>query len=78
MNLSDSEKEYLTDLLKLKIKSYNLQIQSEKIKKSRVTPDNYSDMFIEEIEKDIIELKGKQRLANSILKKVKKLNEVSV
>lgn len=78
MNLSDSEKEYLTDLLKLKIKSYNLQIQSEKIKKSRVTPDNYSDMFIEEIEKDIIELKGKQRLANSILKKVKKINEVSV
>lgn len=78
MNLSDSEKEYLTDLLKLKIKSYNLQIQSEKIKKSKVTPDNYSDMFIEEIEKDISELKGKQRLANSILKKVKKLNEVSV
>ena len=74
MNLSDSEKEYLTDLLKLKIKSYNLQIQSEKIKKSKVTPDNYSDMFIEEIEKDIAELKGKQRLANSILKK---LNEVS-
>ena len=64
MNLSDSEKEYLTDLLKLKIKSYNLQIQSEKIKKSKVTPDNYSDMFIEEIEKDIAEYKSKQRLVN--------------
>ena len=74
MNLSDSEKEYLTDLLKLKIKSYALQIKAKNIEKSKVTRDNYYEMFIEEIEKDIAELKNKQRLANSILKKV---NEVS-
>ena len=73
MNLSDSEKEYLTDLLKLKIKSYALQIKAKNIEKSKVTRDNYYEMFIEEIEKDIAELKSKQRLANSILKKMIKL-----
>ena len=77
MNLSESEKIYLSDLLKLKIKSYNLQIQAKNIEESKVTRDNYYEMFIEEVEKDIAELKSKQRLVNSILKKVKKLSEAS-
>ena len=69
--LSDTEKTLLIDLLENKIKSYALQIKAKNIEKSKVTRDNYYEMFIEEIEKDIAELKSKQRLANSILKKVR-------
>ena len=69
VNLSKSEKLYLKDLLNNKINSYDLQIKMEKFKKPKVAADKYSDMFIEEIDKDISELLNKKRYANSILKK---------
>lgn len=72
VNLSEDEKLYLKDLLNNKINSYDLQIKIEKFKKSKVAADKYSDMFIEEIDKDISELLNKKRYANSILKKIKK------
>ena len=72
VNLSEDEKLYLKDLLNNKINSYGLQIKMEKFKKSKVAADKYSDMFIDEIDKDISKILSNQRYANSILKKIKK------
>ena len=72
--LSDTEKTLLIDLLKLKIKSYALQIKAKNIEKSKVTRDNYYEMFIDAINKELGDLKFKYMIFNSILKK---LNEVS-
>jgi hypothetical protein len=72
MNLSEGEKEYLRELLGNKKKSYDLQRTMEKIKKSKVVQNRYSDMFIEEIDKDISKILSNQRYANSILKKLRK------
>lgn len=72
MNLSEGEKEYLRELLSNKKKSYDLQLKTERFKKSKVVQDRYSDMFIDEIDKDISKILSNQRYANSILKKLKK------
>lgn len=72
MNLSKGEKEYLRELLSNKKKSYDLQLKTERFKKSKVVQDKYSDMFIEEIDKDISKILSNQRYANSILKKLRK------
>ncbi|WP_455089082.1 hypothetical protein [Peptoanaerobacter stomatis] len=72
MILSEDEKLYLKDLLTNKTNSYDLQIKMEKFKKSKVVQDRYSDMFIDEIDKDISKILSNQRYANSILKKLKK------
>lgn len=70
MNLSEGEKEYLRELLSNKKKSYDLQLKTERFKKSKVVQDKYSDMFIDEIDKDISKILSNQRYANSIMKKL--------
>lgn len=69
--LTQIENKYLVNLLKNKIKSFDLQIKVKQMEVSRLKIDDYTPIFKDQKQEEIKEFKAQQIICKNILKKIK-------